>query len=283
MTPHATSHATSHAPSEATSAAASGATSEAYLSQLFSLSGRVALVTGGSSGIGRAIAGALARAGASVVVVARREPELAAVVDELRADGCRAAWVSGDLSTRDGVRTAAAAAAAVFGEPDILVNSAGVNLRPPMNDLTDEVWDTTMAVNLEAPYLLGQRFGPGMAERGFGRIIHVSSQQAHRAFVQSGAYGVSKGALESLARSQAEAWSPHGVTCNTLVPGFVLTPLNARLADDPEKVASLAARTMTGRNGLPEDFAGAAVFLASGAAGYVTGQSLFVDGGLSVH
>ena len=278
-----TPHATSHAPSEATSAAASGATSEAYLSQLFSLSGRVAVVTGGSSGIGRAIAGALARAGASVVVVARREPELAAVVDELRADGCRAAWVSGDLSTRDGVRTAAEAAAAVFGEPDILVNSAGVNLRPPMNDLTDEVWDTTMAVNLEAPYLLGQRFGPGMAERGFGRIIHVSSQQAHRAFVQSGAYGVSKGALESLARSQAEAWSPHGVTCNTLVPGFVLTPLNARLADDPEKVASLAARTMTGRNGLPEDFAGAAVFLASGAAGYVTGQSLFVDGGLSVH
>lgn len=258
-------------------------TSEAYLSQLFSLDGRVALVTGGSSGIGRAIAGALARAGASVVVVARREPELAAVADELGAAGCWSAWVSADLSTRDGVRTAAEAAAAVFGEPDILVNSAGVNLRPPMNELTDEVWDTTMAVNLEAPYLLGQRFGPGMAERGFGRIIHITSQQAHRAFVQSGAYGVSKGALESLSRSQAEAWSPHGVTSNTLVPGFVLTPLNARLADDPEQVAHLATRTMTGRNGVPEDFAGAAVFLASGSAGYVTGQSIFVDGGLSVH
>ncbi|MDQ1069441.1 SDR family NAD(P)-dependent oxidoreductase [Streptomyces canus] len=258
-------------------------TSQAYLSELFSLDGRVALVTGGSSGIGRAIAGALARAGASVVIVARREPELAAAVEELRADGCRADWVSGDLSTRKGVRTAAEAAAAVFGEPDILVNSAGINLRPPMTELTDDVWDTTLAVNLEAPYLLGQRFGPGMAERGFGRIIHITSQQAHRAFVQSGAYGVSKGGLESLARSQAEAWSPHGVTCNTLVPGFVLTPLNARLATDPEKVASLAARTMTGRNGLPEDFAGAAVFLASGASGYVTGQSIFVDGGLSVH
>ncbi|MDQ0762119.1 SDR family NAD(P)-dependent oxidoreductase [Streptomyces canus] len=258
-------------------------TSQAYLSELFSLDGRVALVTGGSSGIGRAIAGALARAGASVVIVARREPELTAAVEELRADGCRADWVSGDLSTRKGVRTAAEAAAAVFGEPDILVNSAGINLRPPMTELTDDVWDTTLAVNLEAPYLLGQRFGPGMAERGFGRIIHITSQQAHRAFVQSGAYGVSKGGLESLARSQAEAWSPHGVTCNTLVPGFVLTPLNARLATDPEKVASLAARTMTGRNGLPEDFAGAAVFLASGASGYVTGQSIFVDGGLSVH
>ena len=257
--------------------------SQTYLSQVFSLEGRVAVVTGGSSGIGRAIAGALARAGAGVVVVARKEAELTATVDELTAEGCRAGWVSGDLGTRAGVREAAERAAEVFGEPDILVNSAGINLRPPMGELGEDVWDTTMAVNLEAPFLLGQRFGPGMAERGFGRIIHVTSQQAHRAFVQSGAYGVSKGALESLARSQAEAWSPYGVTCNTLVPGFVMTPLNARLASDPEKVAELAARTMVGRNGLAEDFAGAAVFLASGASAYVTGQALFVDGGLSVH
>jgi NAD(P)-dependent dehydrogenase (short-subunit alcohol dehydrogenase family) len=258
-------------------------TSQTYLSELFSLDGRVAVVTGGSSGIGRAIAGALARAGASVVVVARREAELTVTVDELTADGCTAAPVRGDLGSRDGVRAAAEQAAGVFGEPDILVNSAGINLRPPMGELGEDVWDTTMAVNLEAPFLLGQRFGPGMAERGFGRIIHVTSQQAHRAFVQSGAYGVSKGALESLARSQAEAWSPYGVTCNTLVPGFVMTPLNARLSSDPEKVAELAARTMAGRNGLAEDFAGAAVFLASRASAYVTGQSVFVDGGLSVH
>ncbi|GGU45671.1 SDR family NAD(P)-dependent oxidoreductase [Streptomyces lavendofoliae] len=254
-----------------------------YLSHLFSLDGRVALVTGGSSGIGRAVAGALARAGASVVIVARREAELAATADELLADGCRAAWVSGDLSTRAGVRAAAEAAAGVYGEPDILVNSAGINLRPPMGEVGEDVWDATMAVNLEAPFLLGERFGPGMAERGFGRIIHVTSQQAHRAFVRSGVYGVSKGGLESLARSQAEAWSSRGVTANTLVPGFVLTPLNARLQEDPETVAALAARTMVGRNGLADDFAGAAVFLASGASAYVTGQALFVDGGLSVH
>ncbi|MGW5329998.1 SDR family NAD(P)-dependent oxidoreductase [Streptomyces sp. NPDC004014] len=257
--------------------------SRAYLSELFSLDGLVAVVTGGSSGIGRAVAAALARAGASTVVVARGEARLAATVDELTARGCRAAWVGADLGTRDGVRAAAEEAAGVFGEPDILVNSAGINLRPPMGELGEDVWDATMAVNLEAPYLLGQRFGPGMAERGFGRIIHVTSQQAHRAFVQSGAYGVSKGALESLARSQAEAWSPFGVTCNTLVPGFVMTPLNARLSADLERVAALAARTMTGRNGLAEDFAGAAVFLASRSSAYVTGQSLFVDGGLSVH
>ncbi|MGW6540847.1 SDR family NAD(P)-dependent oxidoreductase [Streptomyces sp. NPDC055051] len=254
-----------------------------HLSGLFSLEGRTALVTGGSSGIGRAIAGAIARAGANTVVLARKEAELAATVEELEADGCRAAWVSADLSTRDGIKEGAEAAAEVFGEPDILVNSAGINLRPPFGELGEDVWDTTMTVNLEAPFLLGQRFGPGMAERGFGRLIHVTSQQAHRAFVQSGAYGVSKGGLESLARSQAEAWSPYGVTANTLVPGFVMTPLNQRLSSDPGKVAALAERTLIGRNGLPGDFAGAAVFLASTASAYVTGHSLFVDGGFSVH
>ena len=257
--------------------------SESYLHELFALDGRVALVTGGSSGIGRAIAGALARAGASVVVVARGEAGLADTVDELTAADCRAAWVSADLSSREGVRAAAAQAVEPFGEPDIVVSSAGINLRPPMGEIDDRVWDATMAVNLEAPYLLGQRFGPAMAARGWGRLIQVSSQQAHRAFVDSGAYGVSKGALESLARSQAEAWSQHGVTCNTLVPGFVLTPLNARISSDPERVAALAARTMVGRNGLAEDFAGVAVWLASPAAAYVTGQSIFVDGGFSVH
>ncbi|RFU88050.1 SDR family NAD(P)-dependent oxidoreductase [Streptomyces triticagri] len=254
-----------------------------YLRDLFSLDGRTALVTGGSSGIGRAVAEALARAGASVVVVARTESSLDETVADLTGAGCRAARVSADLGSRAGVRAAADEAVEHFGEPDILVNCAGINLRPPMGELDDDVWDTTMSVNLDAPFLLGRRFGPGMAERGFGRIIHITSQQAHRAFVQSGAYGVSKGALESLARSQAEAWSPYGVTCNTLVPGFVMTPLNARLSSDPARVEALAARTMVGRNGLAEDFAGAAVFLASGASAYVTGQSIFVDGGFSVH
>jgi NAD(P)-dependent dehydrogenase (short-subunit alcohol dehydrogenase family) len=254
-----------------------------YLAELFSLDGRVALVTGGSSGIGRAIAEALARAGASAVLVARDEARLDAAVQELAGTGARAAYVRGDLSTREGVRLAAESAAAVFGEPDILVCSAGINLRPSLPEVDEEVWEATMAVNLIAPFLLGQRFGPGMAERGFGRILHVSSQQAHRAFVDSGAYGVSKGGLEALTRSQAEAWSPYGVTCNALVPGFVMTPLNARLSADPTQVAALAARTMIGRNGRAEDFAGIAVFLASQAAAYITGQSIFVDGGLSVH
>jgi NAD(P)-dependent dehydrogenase (short-subunit alcohol dehydrogenase family) len=254
-----------------------------YLKELFGLAGRTAVVTGGSSGIGRVIALALGRAGADVVLVARRERELAETVGELESAGCRAASVSADLADREAVRAAAERATEPFGEPDILVNCAGVNPRPPMNDLTEQDWDLSMAVNLDAPFLLGQRFGPAMAARGWGRIINVGSQQSFRAFFNSGGYGVSKAATVALSRSQAEAWSPHGVTCNTLVPGFVLTPLNSRLADDPEQVASLATRTMTGRNGVPDDFTGAAVFLASGASAYVTGQSIFVDGGLSVH
>ncbi|MFB4303582.1 SDR family NAD(P)-dependent oxidoreductase [Actinomadura sp. NTSP31] len=254
-----------------------------YLAGLFSLEGRTAVVTGGSSGIGRAVAEALARAGASVVVVARRERELAGTVADLRSRGCRAAWVSADLGSRPGVAEAARGAVEPFGEPDIVVSAAGINLRPPMEELGEEVWDATMAVNLDAPFLLGQRFGPGMAERGFGRLVHIASQQAFRAFVTSGAYGVSKAGLVALARSQAEAWSARGVTANALVPGFVLTPLNARLQDDPARVRALAAQTMTGRNGVAEDFAGAAVFLASPASSYVTGQAIFVDGGFSVH
>lgn len=254
-----------------------------YLAELFSLEGRTAVVTGGSSGIGRGIATALARAGAATVIVARGEQRIAESVQELQALGCRTAGVVGDLSSRAGIRAAAEAAAEPFGGPDILVNSAGINIRPPYAEITEDDWDATMTVNALAPFLLGQRYAAGMAQRGFGRLIHISSQQAHRAFVGSGVYGASKGAVEALMRSEAEAWGGTGVTSNTLVPGFVLTPLNARLQEDPEKVAALASRTMIGRNGLPGDFAGAAVFLAGAGSSYVTGHSLFVDGGLSVH
>jgi NAD(P)-dependent dehydrogenase (short-subunit alcohol dehydrogenase family) len=252
-----------------------------YLEQMFSLSGRVAVVTGGSSGIGRAIALALGQAGASVVVVARGQANLDDAVAELRAAGCQASAVSADLGDRAALSRAAAATRTLHGPPDILVNCAGLNVRPPMAELTIGQWDQLMAVNLTAPFLLGQDFGPEMAARGWGRIINVTSQQAHRAFANSGGYGATKGGLASLTRSQSEAWAGSGVCCNALCPGFVITPLTAHVAADPELTAALAARTMIGRNGLAGDFAGAAVFLAGRASDYITGQTIYVDGGLS--
>ena len=252
-----------------------------YLVGLFALDGRIAVVTGGSSGIGRAIARALAGAGARVVLVARGADALAETAGQLRAGGAEAAWVSADLGDRASLADGAREAATHFGEPDILVNCAGINLRPPMSGLTMAEWDQTMAVNLTAPFLLGQRFGPPMAERGWGRIINVASQQAVRAFGNSGAYGASKGGLASLTRSQSEAWAARGVCCNAVSPGFVITPLTREAASDPARSAALAARTMIGRNGEAGDFEGIAVFLASPASDYVTGQLIFVDGGFS--
>jgi gluconate 5-dehydrogenase len=253
----------------------------AYLDELFSLAGRVAVVTGGSSGIGRVIAEALGRAGARVVLLARREGPLADAVRELAAVGVEATYVAADLADRAALRAAADRAAQVYGEPDILVTSAGINLRPPLSTLTESDWDTIMAVNLDAPFLLGQRYGHTMAARGWGRIINLVSQQAVRAFGNSGAYGVSKGGLAALTRSQAEAWSRHGVCCNAIAPGVVRTPMNAPLFADPQRAAAMAARTMVGRNGEAADFAGLAVFLASPACAYLTGQTIFLDGGFS--
>jgi NAD(P)-dependent dehydrogenase (short-subunit alcohol dehydrogenase family) len=252
-----------------------------YLAQLFSLQDRIAVVTGGSSGIGRAIALALGNAGARVVILARNPVQLADAVAQLEADCCRAASVSADLGDRAEVARAAEEAQALFGPPDILVNCAGVNLRPPLGQLTVAQWDELIAVNLTAPFLLGQNYGPQMADRGWGRIINITSQQADRAFGNSGGYGVAKGGVASLTRSQSEAWAPRGVCVNAICPGFVVTPLTAEAAADPARTAALAARTMVGRNGLPADFAGVAVFLASPASEFVTGQVIRVDGGFS--
>jgi len=245
-----------------------------YLDELFGLAGRTAVVTGGSSGIGLEMARALSGAGARVVLVARRQSLLD---DAVASIGGATSAIAADLTDRAELPSVIDK----LGAPDILVNAAAVNRRPPLDQLTDDDWDVTLAANLTAPFLLGQRLGPAMAERGWGRIINVVSQQAFRAYGNSGAYGVSKAGLVALTRSQAEAWSRNGVCCNAVAPGVVRTPLTEATFADPAKVATHAARTMIGRNGLPTDFAGCAVFLASNAAAAVTGQTLFVDGGYS--
>lgn len=245
---------------------------------LFSLDGRVAVVTGGNSGIGRAIAEAFSGAGARVVLMARDEARLRSVAAALP----QAAHVPVDLGDRAALDAAADRAAEPFGDPDILVNAAGINPRPPLSQLTTAQWDELFAVNLDAPFRLGQRYAPSMIDRGWGRIINIASQQAVRAYGNSGGYGATKAGLTGLTRSQAEAWSRHGVCCNAIAPGVVDTPMTAPIFDDPERAAATAARTMIGRNGVPADFAGVAVFLASRASDYVTGQTIFVDGGFSV-
>jgi NAD(P)-dependent dehydrogenase (short-subunit alcohol dehydrogenase family) len=248
---------------------------------LFSLNGRNAIVTGGSSGIGRAVAEALASAGASTVIVGRNPTTLGAPKAAISAFGGKCEAVSADLSDRRALALSLDRFAELFGEPDILVNAAAVNLRPPLADLSEEEWDLTLAVNLTAPFLLGQRFGPSMAGRGYGRIINFGSQQSFRAFGNSGGYGASKAGVLGLTRSQAEAWSAEGVCCNAVIPGFVWTPMTEAVLSDPGRAAALVQRTMVRREGSVDDFRGVAVFLASPASSYITGQAIFVDGGFS--
>ncbi|MBS4101412.1 SDR family NAD(P)-dependent oxidoreductase [Tsukamurella paurometabola] len=238
------------------------------VSALFDLTGRTALVTGASSGIGAAIAEALAGAGARVVRAGRDRARLGP--DGISADLARGA---ADLIAQADARTDAV---------DILVNCAGTNPRPPLGEIDDALYREILAVNLDAPFQLGQHYGPRMAARGWGRIINVASTQAHRAFGNSGAYGVAKAGIAGLTRSQSEAWAPSGVTANSLTPGLVDTPMTTAVLADPERSGYFRRRAHTGTLGAPSDFAAAAVFLAGPGSAFVTGQNLCVDGGLSV-
>ena len=248
---------------------------------LFSLSGRVALVTGASSGIGRTIARAFASGGAAVVLVARRGGAIDAARAEIESTGGRAACVVCDLSDRAAIATCAKSAGQCFGAPDIVVSAAGTNRRKPIFDVTDEDWDYTMRLNLDAPFFLARLLAPAMIERGWGRIINIASLQSARAFADSAPYGASKGAIVQLTRAQAQAWSRHGVTANAIAPGFFPTELTAPVVNDPVRWKEMAERTFAGRNGELTDIWGTALFLASHASDYVTGQTIFLDGGFS--
>ncbi len=251
------------------------------MTERFSLEGRVACVTGASSGIGRFLATTFAQSGAAVVGVARRKTELAAWAQDASRDGARADFVEADLSDPATVETVAIEAAKPFGPPDILLNAAGINPRQHADDVTIETWRHTLDLNLSVPFFLAQKLVPAMATRSWGRVINIASLQSQRAFANGLAYGASKGGIMQLTRAMAEAWSSRGIGCNALAPGFFPTELTGPVFSDGELSAQMAGQTCIGRNGLMEDLVGPAIFLASPASDYVTGQVLCVDGGFT--
>ncbi|MEH6627131.1 MAG: SDR family oxidoreductase [Motiliproteus sp.] len=249
--------------------------------QSFSLADRVALVTGGNSGIGRAMALALAGAGARVVVMARRAEPLHESVRLIEAQGGQAAALVADLSELANLDQLVEQASAPFGSPDILVNAAGLNLRQPVDEITPESWDQTLSINLKTPFFLARALAPAMKSKGWGRVINIASLQSERAFANSLPYGASKGGVAQMTRAMAEAWSAEGINCNAIAPGFFPTELTAAVFKDKERTQKLADQTAIGRNGRLTDLDGPLLFLASAASDYVTGQVLFVDGGFT--
>ncbi len=250
--------------------------------QLFDLSGRVALCTGGSSGIGRRMALTLSKAGADVVLVGRNEAALAEAVAQIKTEtGGRAGSVAADLLDRSTLGKVVEEASAGFGAPDILINAAGINLREPWDEISEASWEQTLDINLSTPFFLARHCIPGMKDKNRGNIVNVASLQSFRAFANSIAYGASKGGIAQLTRAMAEAWSPFGIVSNAIAPGFFPTELTRKVYQNPELLAHNARMTAIGRNGELSDLDGVTVFLASAAANYITGQIIAVDGGFT--
>ncbi|MBT4263388.1 MAG: SDR family oxidoreductase [Deltaproteobacteria bacterium] len=251
------------------------------LTRLFRLDGKTALVTGASSGIGLTMASALADAGAAVVLSARRAELLENATAQIQAAGGKAACVMGDVAEIEQLPELAEKAGGFFGPPDILVNAAGINPRQPWDEISPETWHNTLALNLSAPFFLARQLVPAMQEKGWGKIINIASLQSVRAFPNGAAYGASKGGIMQLTRAMAEAWSANegGITCNAIAPGFFKTGLTESLFEQDEVIQSLANQTIIGRNGKSQDLHGVTVFLASKASDYITGQTIFLDGG----
>ncbi|MGU9950931.1 MAG: SDR family NAD(P)-dependent oxidoreductase [Gammaproteobacteria bacterium WSBS_2016_MAG_OTU1] len=262
--------------------------SDSYIQQLFNLQGKVAMVTGGASGIGRQIAKALAAAGAQTVIVGRRKQlleEAAAEIDEA-AQKKQAAVVVADLSQTETISSVAEEVSACFGAPQILVHAAGVNLRSSPDllkstaDITIDSWQKTLAVNLTAPFFLTRALADGMKKSGGGSVINIGSMQSMRAGLGDAAYGASKGGIAQLTRTMARSWSVDNIRVNALLPGFFPSDMTGMVFADSQLADKLAEQTMLGRNGALADLDGAAVFFASAASAYITGTLLPIDGGM---
>ncbi len=248
----------------------------------FDLSGRVALVTGAYRGLGFAIARGLAQAGARVVLNGRKAAELAEAAGRLNADGLAADVATFDVTQRDAVHAGIAGVVARHGAVDILVNNAGIQRRAPLADFTQKDWDDIIATNLTAPFVVSQAVLPGMIARRRGKIIHIASLMSELARPTVVPYTAAKGGVRQLTRGMAVELAPHGIQVNAIAPGYFATEMNRALIDNPDFNAWVCKRTPAGRWGQPEEIAGLAVFLASPAANYMTGQMLVMDGGMSV-
>lgn len=243
------------------------------------LRGKVAVVVGGTSGIGRAIAHGLAEAGADVVPTSRRTEQVEAAAAEIEERGRRALRVTSDVSDRASLEHVLEESIKAFGHVDILVNSAGRTRRAPTLDFAEEDWNAILETNLTGTLRACQVFGRHMLEREYGRIINIASLSTFVALYEVAAYSASKAAVASLTKSLAIEWSPRGVNVNAIAPGVFRTPLNERLLDETDRGREFLTRTPMKRFGKVEELAGAAVFLASDAASFVTGEILTVDGG----
>ena len=247
--------------------------------QMFSLEGKVAVVTGGTSGIGLALSLGLADAGADVVATARRQQQVEDTPAAIEAKGRKTLRLASDVCNRASLEKLLAATLSTFGKVDILINCAGKIKRTPTLTQPEEEWTDIVNTNLTGTLRGCQIFGKAMLERGYGRIINISSLNAFAALTEVAAYAASKAGVASLTRSLAVEWSKKGVTVNAIAPGVFRTALNADLLDNSPRGKELLMRTPMGRFGKTEEVVGAALYLASDAASFVTGQSLVVDGG----
>jgi NAD(P)-dependent dehydrogenase (short-subunit alcohol dehydrogenase family) len=253
--------------------------SSSPINKFFDLTGRAALVTGGSKGLGKAMATIFAQAGAAVAIASRHENELQAAAEEIRlASGRPAQVVVADMTRRSDVRRLADDAVAALGKVDILVNNAGSNLPQPIDQIRDEDWDRLVELNLTSCMALSRALAPGMKQRRWGRIIHISSIMGLASTAERNVYSATKAALLGLARASALDLGPYSITVNCLAPGPFMTDMPMSILS-PEQQAALAARTAVNRWGRPEELAGPALLLASEAGSYITGTVLVVDGG----